>query len=96
MNNRQHHLAAPGSVQHEPDDDTNDNSNRNDQEIVSDIEEGTQFDIAEERIGLGDEERRDAPDQLHYVFEDKEHTVGDQDDNDVVAIVEMTKEAAFQ
>jgi len=85
-----HHLAAPRTVQDEPDRNADHDSNGDHEKVVGDVEEWPKLNIAEQRIGFRDEQRRDTPDQLHHIFEDQENAIGDENDDNVVAVVKVT------
>jgi len=92
----QHDLAGDRAIEAEPHRETDGGGNRNQHQIVADVIETRESDIAEQLIGLRGVDRVHAPDQLGNVLENKEHRVRHQQQYDFVAAIEHFQQAAFE
>ena len=61
---------------------------RDQHQIVADVIEACEFDIAEQFVGLRRIDRIDAPDQLGDVLENEKHRIGHQQQHHFVAAIE--------
>ena len=96
VNHGQHDLAHDGAIEAKPDRKANGGGGRNQQQIVADVIETGEFNIAEQLVGLGCVDRVHAPDQLRGVLQDQKHRIGHQQEHHFVAAVEQLQEAALE
>ena len=96
MDYRQHDLACNRAIESEPHREADGGGDRYQHQIVADIVETGECDIAEQLVGLRRVDGVHAPDQLGNVLEDEEHRVGYQQQNHFVAAVEHLQQTAFE
>ena len=96
MYDGKHDLSDHGAIEAEPDRKADHGRNRYQHQIVADVIEPGEFEIAEQLIWLRCIDRIDAPDQLGDVFKDQKHGIGHQQQHHFVAAVKHFQEAAFQ
>src|SRR5205807_1418789 len=72
----EHDLADHGTIEAEPDRKADHGRNRYQHQIVANVIEPGEFEIAEQLIWLRCIDRIDAPDQLGDVFKDQKHGIG--------------------
>ena len=96
MDHCKHDLAGNGTIEAEPDRKADRGGDRDQHEVVADIVQPGELEIAEQLVWLCRIDRIDAPDQLGHVLEDQEDGVGHEQQHDLVAAIEHLQEAALE
>ncbi len=89
-------LAGDGAVEAKPDREADRDRHRDQRQIVADIKQSGEFDVAEQLVGLIGIDRIDAPDQFGDVFQHQEDRVRHQQQHHLVAAVEHLEQAALE